>query len=108
MRRPRPRRATRAAVSRFVKGSTGGPDANARTKSSSYIVAEAYDANGSRLSDVRLTGVNVYDFTAGILAWGAQRAAAGALQGTGALGPVEGFGLDVLQTGAAEAGLVRE
>ena len=28
MRRPRPRRAT----SRFVKGSTGGPDANARTK----------------------------------------------------------------------------
>ena len=45
---------------------------------------------------------------AGVLAWGAQRAAAGALQGTGALGPVESFGLDVLQTGAAEAGLVRE
>jgi short subunit dehydrogenase-like uncharacterized protein len=108
MRRPRARRVTRAAVSRFVKGSTGGPDANARTKSSSYIVAEAHDATGSRLSEVRLTGVNVYDFTAGILAWGAHRAAAGALQGTGALGPVEGFGLDVLQTGAAEAGLARE
>jgi short subunit dehydrogenase-like uncharacterized protein len=108
MRMPRARRTTRAAVSRFVKGSTGGPDTNARTKSSSYIVAEAHDATGSRLSGVRLTGVNVYDFTAGILAWGAHRAAAGAVQGTGALGPVEGFGLDVLQTGAAEAGLARE
>ena len=79
-----------------------------RTKSSSYIVAQAHDAAGSRLSEVRLTGVNVYDFTAGILAWGAHRAAAGALQGMGALGPVEGFGLDALQAGAAEAGLARE
>jgi hypothetical protein len=31
-----------------------------------------------------------------------------ALQGTGALGPVEGFGLEILETGAAEAGLARE
>jgi short subunit dehydrogenase-like uncharacterized protein len=46
MRRPRARRATRAATSRFLKGSTGGPDATARTKSSSYIVAEARDAAG--------------------------------------------------------------
>jgi short subunit dehydrogenase-like uncharacterized protein len=108
MRIPAGRSAVRAAVTRFVKGSTGGPDADARRKSGSYIVAAAHDGTGSELSEVRLAGVNVYDFTAGMLAWGAQRAAAGALQGTGALGPVEGFGLDVLQTGAAEAGLARE
>lgn len=76
-------------VSRFVKGSTGGPDTNARTKSSSCIVDEAHDATGSRISEVHLTGINVYDFTAGILAWGAHRAAAGAVQGTGAPGLVE-------------------
>jgi short subunit dehydrogenase-like uncharacterized protein len=108
MRIPGARSATRAAVTRFVKGSTGGPDADARKKSGSYVVAAAYDGTGNELSEARLTGVNVYDFTAGMLSWGAQRAAAGALQDTGALGPVDGFGLDALQTGAAEAGLARE
>jgi short subunit dehydrogenase-like uncharacterized protein len=108
LRIPRSRSATRSVVARFLKGSTGGPDANARTKSGSYIVAAAHDANGSRLAEVRLAGVNVYDFTAGMLAWGADLAAAGALQDAGALGPVEGFGLDILETGAAAAGLARE
>jgi short subunit dehydrogenase-like uncharacterized protein len=108
MRIPPAQSATGAALTRLVKGSTGGPDAHARAKSGSYVVAAAYDVTGSELSQVRLTGVNVYDFTADMLSWGAHRAAAGALQGTGALGPVEAFGLDLLQTGAAEAGLARE
>jgi len=107
MRIPAARTATRAAVTRFVKGSSGGPDADARKMSGSYIVAAAHDGTGNQLSEVGLTGVNAYDFTAGMLAWGAQAAAAGALSGSGALGPVEGFGLDVLETGAAEAGLTR-
>ncbi len=81
---------------------------SARKTNARHIVAEAHDATGIRLSEVRLTAINVYDFTAAILAWGAHRAAAGALHGTGALGPVEGFRLGVLQTGAAEAGLARE
>jgi short subunit dehydrogenase-like uncharacterized protein len=92
---------------RFVKGSTGGPDAAARATSRSLILAEAYDAAGARLADVRLEGVNGYDLTAGFLAWGAQTAAAGGLQGTGALGPVDGFGLDALEAGCAEAGIAR-
>jgi short subunit dehydrogenase-like uncharacterized protein len=108
MRIPAARSATRAAVTRFVKGSTGGPDADTRAKSGSLVVAAAYDGAGSELSQARLAGVNVYDFTAGMLCWGARRAAAGALRDTGALGPVEGFGLDALQAGAAEAGLVRQ
>jgi hypothetical protein len=56
---------------------------------------------------VRLEGRNIYDLTAGLLAWGAQTAATGGLQGTGAMGPVDGFGLEPLQAGVAEAGLAR-
>jgi short subunit dehydrogenase-like uncharacterized protein len=107
MRLPAARSATQAAVGRFVEGSTGGPDADARARSGIDVAAVAYDHAGGELSLARLTGVNVYDFTAGMLSWGADRAAAGALQDTGALGPVEGFGLDALERGAAKAGLVR-
>jgi len=43
-----------------------------------------------------------------MLSWRTQRAAAGALQGTGALGLAEGFGLEALRAaGAAEAGPAR-
>jgi short subunit dehydrogenase-like uncharacterized protein len=107
MRIPAAQTAMRAAVNRLVKGSSGGPDADARKTSGSYLVAAAHDGSGNQLSEVRLSGVNAYDFTAGMLAWGAQAAAAGALSGSGALGPVEAFGLDVLQTGAVQAGLTR-
>ena len=89
----------------LVKGSSGGPDATERSRSGSYVVAAAYAANGAQLAEVALTGVNGYDFTGRILAWGAQRALEGGLQGTGALGPVDAFGLDTLQSGVAEAGL---
>jgi len=88
-------------------GSSGGPDAEARAKVGSLVVAEAFDARGTQLSAVRLKGVNPYDFTAGILAWGAETAAAGGLQGTGALGPADGFGLEALVRGCAEAGISR-
>jgi len=78
-----------------------------RAKSSSVVIAEAFDPGGARLARARLEGGNAYDFTAGILAWGAQTAAAGDLRGTGALGPVDGFGLDALERGVAEAGIAR-
>ncbi|MDQ3851122.1 MAG: saccharopine dehydrogenase, partial [Actinomycetota bacterium] len=71
------------------------------------VVALAADGAGRTLAGVRLEGVNPYDFTAEILAWGARRAAAGKLLGAGALGPVDGFGLDALQEGAARAGISR-
>jgi short subunit dehydrogenase-like uncharacterized protein len=90
-----------------AKGSTGGPDAANRRKSRSVVLGEALDAAGTTLSAVRLEGVNGYDFTARVLAWGARTAAGGRLQGTGALGPVDGFGLDALQAGCEEAGLER-
>jgi short subunit dehydrogenase-like uncharacterized protein len=73
----------------------------------SWIVAEAFDASGERLSDVHLTGVEPYAFTAGTLAWAARRAAAGGVDGAGALGPLEAFGLSELEAGCREAGLER-
>jgi short subunit dehydrogenase-like uncharacterized protein len=96
-----------ALAERLVKGSTGGPDAEQRARTRSLVLAEAFDASGARLAEVRLEGDNPYDVTAGLLAWGAERAAAGELLGTGALGPVDGFGLDALVAGAAGAGLQR-
>ena len=97
-----------AASERFVQGSTGGPDAAARAKSGSHIVGIAYDAGGRRLSEVHLKGIDGYTFTGRMLAWAADRAAAGGLQGTGALGPVDGFGLEALAEGVAEAGISEE
>ena len=94
-------------TSRLVKGSTGGPGPEERAKSGSHIVAIAYDAGGSELAEVRIAGVDGYTFTGRMLAWGAERAAAEGLRGTGALGPVEAFGLEQLEAGAAEAGLKR-
>jgi short subunit dehydrogenase-like uncharacterized protein len=88
-----------------IPGSTGGPSAEARSQTGSRVAAVAYDAGGKELSTVRLEGVNGYTFTGEILAWGAMTAAAGGLQGTGALGPADGFGLDALFAGAEGAGL---
>lgn len=95
-----------AAVGRFVKGSTGGPDAAQRAKSSSHVVAVASSARGDVLATIHLEGANGYDFTGDILAWGADAALSG-LHGAGALGPVDAFGLDRLRAGCAEAGINR-
>ena len=92
---------------RFVRGSTGGPGPEQRARSGSYVVGEAYDAAGLKLAEAHLTGVDPYTFTAGILAWGARRAAADGMLASGALGPDGAFGLDELEAGCAEAGLTR-
>lgn len=96
------------AVSKLLKGSSGGPGEEERSKSGSHIVGIAYDAAGEQLSEVHVSGVNGYTFTGRILAWGAEQAAAGALKGTGALGPADGFGLRELGRGCAEAGLTAD
>jgi short subunit dehydrogenase-like uncharacterized protein len=104
---PGVRPALQGAFARMIKGSTGGPSAEERGRSGSEVVAGALDSAGRLLAEVRLSGVEAYTFTAAIIAWAAERAATGELQGTGALGPVDGFGLDALEQGAADAGLRR-
>jgi hypothetical protein len=67
----------------------------------------AYAADDQELARVSLDGPNPYTLTGELLAWAALRARDGGLTGTGALGPVEAFGLAELVAGAAEAGLRR-
>jgi short subunit dehydrogenase-like uncharacterized protein len=90
---------------RLVKGSTGGPDEASRAKTGSRVIAVAYDARDEEVATVEMAGVNGYTFTGEILAWGALHAAVHGLERTGALGPVEAFGLDALVQGCADAGL---
>ena len=99
------KRVASAGIGRAVKGSTGGPNADQRARARCVVVAEAASPSGEVLATVTLRGPDPYDFTAGVLAWGARRAAAGGLQGVGALGPVSAFGLDALRDGCAEVGL---
>ncbi|MFB9835965.1 saccharopine dehydrogenase NADP-binding domain-containing protein [Actinoallomurus acaciae] len=72
----------------------------------SRIVAIAYDAEGSLLTDVHLSGGDPYEFTAGALSWAACQASRGMAE-TGALGPIAAFGLTELEAGCAMAGIAR-
>ncbi|MGH2761972.1 MAG: saccharopine dehydrogenase family protein [Thermoleophilaceae bacterium] len=105
---PGARRLLELAGEKLVKGSTGGPDVAARAKVGSHVVAVASDGAGRELAEVHVTGVDGYTFTGRVLAWGAERAADGGLQGTGALGPVDAFGLVALTDGCRWAGLEDE
>jgi short subunit dehydrogenase-like uncharacterized protein len=69
----------------------------------SWVAAEAFGAGGERLAEVRLSGPEPYALTAGIIAWAARQD----VSATGALGPVQAFGVDALEAGCAEAGLTR-
>lgn len=102
---PAIREGSKALAERFVKGSSGGPGPEARAKTGSLSVAEAYDGSGTLLERVELRGPNGYTFTGDVLAWGARRAAEHGMEGTGALGPVEAFGLRTLEAGCKELGL---
>jgi hypothetical protein len=57
---------------------------------------------------VHLTGGDPYSFTAPMLAWAAGQAAADGVQPAGALGPVEAFGAERLESGCAAAGFRRQ
>ena len=73
----------------------------------SWVVAEADDAAGERRAEVHLSGGEPYALTAGIMAWAARRAAGEGVERTGAVGPIEAFGLRELEAGCREAGLER-
>ncbi len=102
------RRRMEERADRAMRSTGRGPDAAARARSGSLVVAEGFDAAGSRRSQVRLRGDNGYDLTGRLLAWAATQLAAGAVDGTGALGPVQAFGLDRLTEACRAAGLRQE
>jgi short subunit dehydrogenase-like uncharacterized protein len=103
---PGARRALRAAGERLA-GLTSSPAPGETSGALSWIAAEALDAAGRPLARVDLSGADPYRYTGGFLAWAARRAAQGLLEGGGALGPVQAFGLDALEEGCAAAGLER-
>lgn len=103
---PPMRRAARAAVRRWVKGSTGGPSASTLDATESRFVAEAYDDRGRRLAQRQFRGPDGYRFTARLIARAAQVALSSGVQDAGALGPIEAFGMDAIRTMCGESGLV--
>ncbi|WP_424536757.1 saccharopine dehydrogenase family protein [Sphaerisporangium viridialbum] len=103
---PGVKRVTEAVADRVIQsGGREDPQAPSGDGVTSQIVAEAYDRGGRKLSTVELCGGDPYDFTARALAWAAITAATEGVAATGAVGPVEAFGLDGLTKGCAEAGL---
>jgi short subunit dehydrogenase-like uncharacterized protein len=98
----------RTATGRLSRRTGHGPTEATRQAGRSLVVALATDDQGQEVARVRLQGPDPYTLTARLLAWAATHAATGGLQGTGALGPVDAFGLATLQAGAATIGLERE
>ncbi|HET9005553.1 MAG TPA: NAD(P)H-binding protein [Actinomycetes bacterium] len=104
---PGTRSLARMAGGRLARRTGQGPDETARRGGRSLVVAVAADDGGRELVRAELRGPDPYTLTASLLAWGARRAAGHGLLATGALGPVDAFGLEPLQAGAATAGLER-
>ncbi|WP_067138978.1 saccharopine dehydrogenase NADP-binding domain-containing protein [Microtetraspora malaysiensis] len=100
---PGAKRVTEAMADRVIRLGNRGRAVDVGI--SSQTVAEAYNQDGRLLASVQLDGGDPYDFTARILAWAATTALADGVKGTGALGPVEAFGLDALLDGCSGAGL---
>ena len=100
-------KAVMRATGERLAGLTGSPDPGTTPGGISWITARALDADGAQLAEVQLSGVDGYEFTAAFLAWAARRAAASEVDGDGALGPIQAFGLPALEQGCAEAGLSR-
>ena len=92
----------RDAAAPAVPGSSREPDSIGR----SLVIAVARDPLGAALATTALTGPDLYQMTASLIAWGAiHTAAPDATRPTGVHGPVAAFGLDTLRHGAAESGL---
>lgn len=84
-----------------------GPDTAALAASGSLAVAVASDAAGRVVATVSLLGPNAYQITGQLAAWTAGELAQGNVKGSGALGPVDAFGLDRIETACTGAGFRR-
>jgi short subunit dehydrogenase-like uncharacterized protein len=92
-------------LSSFSKSQGAGPDAEARATSKSLILAETFDKDDNLMHKAELFGANGYDFTADMIAWIAGSISNGKLKSSGALGPVEAFGVEEVIDGCEQAGL---
>ena len=83
-----------------MAGGTGAPEPGAGV---SWVVGQAFGADGTQLAEVQLSGPEPYALTASLIAWAAQQP----VEATGAIGPVEAYGVEALEAGCAAAGLTR-
>jgi short subunit dehydrogenase-like uncharacterized protein len=100
-------RRTLQGVGERVVALGSGPAPGTTPGGDSWVIGVAYDAAGTQLAEIALRGGDPYDFTSSFLAWAARRAAGAGIDGAGALGPVEAFGVAELEAGCAAAGLRR-
>jgi short subunit dehydrogenase-like uncharacterized protein len=82
-----------------------GPTQASREAARARIIALARDASGEVIAVADVDGPNPYDMSGLLCGWAAERILAGEIEGVGALGPVDAFGLTALRTGCAELGL---
>lgn len=82
-----------------------GPNDVSLQESRGRVIAIARDTAGLELAGVCLEGPNPYDLTGELVAWVAERVVHGEINGTGALGPVEAFGLEPLRAACESFGL---
>jgi hypothetical protein len=92
---------------RLLTATGEGADSGERARGGSRFLAVARDEAGRALATARVEGADAYTLTGELLAWAALRLAAGEVNGTGALGPVDAFGLDTLELACREAGMTR-
>lgn len=96
-------RAVMSAVSEALAGRPDDPEPD-RSVVAAEIVAVATDHGGRTVGEAAVHLDDIYDFTARALAWAAERCLSADLA-SGALAPVEAFGLPELARGCREAGL---
>jgi short subunit dehydrogenase-like uncharacterized protein len=87
---------TRHAARLAIDAGTTEPTTQSIARSRSWVAATAYDVDGNQLSHTALQGPHHLTLTARLLSWAAHQAARGAITATGALGPIQVFGLDDL------------
>ncbi|WP_304454641.1 trans-acting enoyl reductase family protein [Nocardiopsis sp. YSL2] len=91
----------------LAAGPPGGPDATARARTRSHVVALASTGapDGAPLAEVHLEGPNPYSLTGALIAWAAHRLTTGSDATPGVVGPVDAFGLDAFRDACAGIGL---
>lgn len=82
-----------------------GPSESTMDAARGRFVAVARDASGAELASVRMQSPNPYGLTGQLVGWAAERADKGEINGVGALGPVEAFGLEQLRAACEGFGL---
>ena len=88
--------AIRHAARLAIHAGTTEPTRQSVARTRSWFTATTYDAAGNQLSHTALHGPHHLTLTARLLSWAAHQAARGAITPTGALGPIQVFGLDDL------------